>query len=138
MPEPTTISPPEGTQSSPPGSTCPIGGKSTDPYNGIFVHSENDIGYPSSMINIRRLYKSDNTTIGPFGRGTSAIYNHFLQGSGSALTYITPEAGRYILSKNADGSYTNINYPFLSGVKAYLNADGTRTLKFKRRQFIYI
>ncbi len=130
-PSPATQNPPTGKQASPNDGSCPIGDP-VDPYNGIFIYTKNEMGYPSpSMINIARLYKSDNTTIGPFGMGTSINYNHYLQGSGNALTYITPEAGRYILSKNADGTYTNDNYPFLKGAKAYLNTDSTRTLKFK-------
>ncbi|MDP3110721.1 MAG: RHS repeat-associated core domain-containing protein [Thermodesulfovibrionales bacterium] len=124
---------PQGSQPSPKGGgPCKIGGNSVDPYNGMQVHSETDIGYPSSsLISLSRHYKSDNTNIGTFGRGTSTDYDHYLQGSGNALTYITPEAGRYILSKNADGSYTSDQYPFLKNVKAYLNGDNTRTLKFK-------
>ncbi|MBI4822825.1 MAG: IPT/TIG domain-containing protein, partial [Nitrospirae bacterium] len=130
FPRPVTIIPPTGLQPSSEGGACPKGDP-VDPLNGMFIYSKNDIAYPSpSMLNITRLYKSDNTTIGPFGRGTSINYNRFLQTSGTALLYITPQAGRYIFSKNGDSSYTNNLYPFLKGVKAYLNPDGTRTLKF--------
>ncbi|KAF0145016.1 MAG: RhsA [Nitrospirae bacterium] len=124
---------PKGAQPSPKGGgPCNIGGNSVDPYNGMQVHSESDMGYPfPSLISLSRRYKSDNTAIGAFGRGMSTDYDHYLQGSGNAFTYITPEAGRYILSKNADGSYTNDQYLSLKNVKAYLNGDNTRTLKFK-------
>ncbi len=116
-----------------PKGTCPSGvAEPVDPYTGAFMYTKNDIGYPSpSMLNIIRYYNSSNAIVGEFGSGTSINYNHYLQGSGNALTYIPPEGGNYIFSKNADGSYTNINYPFLRGAKAYLNADSTRTLNFK-------
>ncbi|MBI4684009.1 MAG: PKD domain-containing protein [Nitrospirae bacterium] len=136
-PAPATVNPQTGKQPSPSDSSICTKGQHgvadpVDPYNGTFLFIETDIGYPSpSLIDITRHYKSDNTAIGPFGRGTSINYNRYLQGSGNALTYITPEAGRYILSRNADGSYTNTQYPFLRNVKAYLNPDSTRTLKFK-------
>lgn len=124
--------PADSPQPSPDDGACHIGGKSIDPYNGMFVHTDNDIGYPSpSKLNLKRLYNSGNTTPGSFGLGTRTDYNYYLQGSGSALTYITPAGGRYIFSKNLDGSYTNTQYPFLKNVKAYLNGDNTRTLKFK-------
>ncbi len=107
-------------------------GDPVDPYSGMFTYEKDDIGYPApSNLTLRRYYDSGNTVVGSFGRGTTSNFNHNLQGSGDALTYIPPEGGRYIFSKNADGSFSNINYPFLRGVRAYLKDDGTRTLKFK-------
>jgi len=107
-------------------------GDPVDINNGKFKYTENDVINPlPSMIRIQRIYNSGNGTVGPFGRGTSINYNYFLQGGGDALTYITPIGTRYVFSKNTDSSYTNINYPFLRGAKAYLNADNTRTLRFK-------
>lgn len=117
-----------GSQPSPPDGSCPLGDP-VDPFNGMFVYSENDIGYPSpSMVSITRSYSSGNTTIGPFGRGTNLSYNRQLLEYGNTLIYVTPEGGSYILSLQADGSYANSAYPFLENVKAYLNLDGTRKL----------
>jgi len=124
---------PSGNPASPPDSICqnqvadPV-----DAYTGMFTYARTDMEYPApSKLQITRLYNSGNTTIGSFGLGSTMNYNYFLQGSEDAFTYIPPEGGQYILSKNADESYTNINYPFLRGSKAYLNADGTRSLILK-------
>jgi RHS repeat-associated protein len=123
-----------------PPDSCPTElGDPVDPFSGMFVYTENDIGFTSSsMLNIQRLYNSGSSTIGPFGRGTSINYDHYLQGSGSSLTYTSSGGGQYIFSKNDDGSYTNDTYPFLKGAKAYLNSDNTRTLKFNDgRTFLF-
>src|SRR4030042_4700258 len=108
-------------------------GDPVDPYSGVFTYSESELAFPPpSIIRVERLYNSGNTNVGPFGRGTNMNYERFLLTQGNnALTYITPDGSRYILSKNADGSYTNGMYPFLRGVKGYLNADNTKTLKLR-------
>src|SRR4030042_1867129 len=108
-------------------------GDPVDPYSGVFTYSESELAFPPpSIIRVERLYNSGNTNVGPFGRGTNMNYERFLLTQGNnALTYITPDGSRYILSKNADGSYTNGMNPFLSGVKGYLNADNTKTLKLR-------
>jgi RHS repeat-associated protein len=126
------VHPEYGPSSRPPDSGACEEGDPVDPYNGMFVYHETDIGYPSpSMARITRSYSSGDTGIGPFGRGTSISYDHQLPGIGNIFVYITPERGRYTFSKRADGSYTNNEYPFLEQAKAYLNADDTRELIFQ-------
>jgi len=123
---------PDTPQPTPPDGCPNEVGDPVDPYSGMFVYNEDDIGFISPAgLRIQRLYNSGNGVVGPFGRGTSINYDHLLMGSGSALTYITPQGGRYIFSLNGDGSYTNSIYPFLRGAKAFIEADNSRTLRFK-------
>jgi RHS repeat-associated protein len=114
---------PDNPQPSPP-SNVGCGGKTlcvgdpVDPFNRMFTYSENDIGYPSpSMVSLTRNYNSGNTTIGLFGKGTRSNYDHSLSTHGSQLLYVTPEGGRYFLSQQSNGNYTNTMYPFLKHAK---------------------
>jgi RHS repeat-associated protein len=119
-----------GPRRSPPdGSYCiadPV-----DPFNGMFIYSEEDLGYPSpSMVRMIRYYSSGDPSIGSFGKGTSSDYNRQLLGSGEYIKYVTPDGGSYIFVQQTDGSYLNKKYPFLKQATAYLNPDGTRELVF--------
>jgi YD repeat-containing protein len=114
----------------PPDSTCPVGDP-VDPFNGMFIYSKEDIGYPSpSMVKMIRYYSSGDPSIGSFGKGTSSSYNRQLLGDSQFIKYITSDGGSYIFVLQPDGSYTNSEYPFLEQATAYLNPDSTRELVF--------
>jgi RHS repeat-associated protein len=119
-----------GPRRSPPDGSCPIADP-VDPFNGMFIYSEEDLGYPSpSMVRMIRYYSSGDPSIGSFGKGTSSNYNRQLLGSGEYIKYVTPDGGSYIFVQQTDGSYLNKKYPFLKQATAHLNPDGTRELVF--------
>lgn len=83
-------------------------------------------------VEIKRTYRTQSRGMGIFGIGASFNYDLFIRQSGSyAISYLLPNGGRFTFSQQPDGSYTNSNYPFLSGVKVTRLTDGRTQMKWR-------
>lgn len=117
---------------------CPEGGcvpvaDPVDPSTGLFVMTKTDFTLPGRLpIAIRRTYRTNDISVGPFGTGSSFNYNVFIRPAGTqARDYVLADGGRYTLSQQPDGSFMNERYPFLAGVRLSVFSDGTSKLRFK-------
>lgn len=116
----------------PPGGCPPArGGDPVSLSSGVFIINETDLFVPGIMsVRIERTYRTLSTGLGVFGIGGSFNYDLFLPPSGSqAYTLLDPEGGRYTFSLQPDGTYSNGNYPFLSGTTLTRLPDGRTQLR---------
>ncbi len=125
-------SPPSPPPPPPPSDDCPKGiGDPVDPRTGVFYLENTDMSLKGRVsLEIKRIYRTMDNSIGPFGRGSSWNWGdtiYVMPGNNQALTLVTEGGAQYIFSREPDGSYTNTRWPFLRGRKIVRNPDGTLT-----------
>jgi RHS repeat-associated protein len=121
-----------------PGPTSQAGNEvpGADPVDlatGIFTLRKTDLVLPGRIpVAITRSYRSGDTFPSAFGVGTRMSYDEFLQQpSSTVITYVYGAGARTTFIQQADGSFTNGAVPAFRGVTLRMNADGTRTLRYK-------
>ena len=110
-------------------------GEPVDTATGFFYLTKTDLVLPGIVpLVITRTYRTNLTNTGPFGLGSSAEYDRFLQpppnGSPDALLLFSPGNRQDLLARQPDGSFRNFTSPALQGAVVTV-AGGLRTLRFK-------
>jgi YD repeat-containing protein len=100
---------------------------------GIFMLTKVDAAFPGvAPVAFERTYRSGDIFPGPFGLGTTLVYEDFIEpNSSTVLTYIYRGNARTVFTKQANGTFTNATVPAFRGTTITLNADGTRTIRSK-------
>lgn len=110
-------------------------GKEGDPVDlstGYFIHSKTDLHVPGIIpVNITRYYRSGDTGIGTFGRGTYFEYDWWVGEYQDMLLLIKPGNYQYRFPKQPDNSYINTKDPDMRGAVFTKNADSTKTLRMR-------
>ena len=121
-----------------PGATAQAGMEleGADPVDlttGIFMHTNVDAGFAGiAPVAFERTYRSGDTYPGPFGLGTTLVYDDFLEPTSSTvITYVYRSNARTTFTKQADGTFANAMIPAFRGTTITINADGTRTMRQK-------
>jgi YD repeat-containing protein len=79
-----------------------------------------------------RTYRSGDTFPGPFGLGTTLVYEDFIEPtSATVITYVYRGNARTAFTQQANGAFTNATIPAFRGTTITVNADGTRTMRGK-------
>jgi RHS repeat-associated protein len=108
------------------------GGDPVDLATGAFIYKKTDLVLPGRIpIEITRYYRSRDTFRGPYGVGTYFSYDWYVIRSGDMATLVIPPGSRIPFSKQADGSYANVDEPSYRGSKLTFNSDGTSVLRMK-------
>jgi RHS repeat-associated protein len=104
-----------------------------DATTGIFMLTKVDAAFPGvAPVALERTYRSGDIFPGPFGLGTTLVYEDFIEPTSSTvLTYIYRGNARTTFTKQANGTFTNATVPAFRGTTITLNADGTRTIRSK-------
>jgi len=110
-------------------------GEPVDTATGFFYLTKTDLVLPGIIaLSITRTYRTNLTNTGPFGLGTSAESDRFLQpppnGSPDALVLFSPGNRQDLFARQADGSFRNFTSPALQGAIVTV-AGGLRTLRVK-------
>ncbi len=118
--------------SSPAGQALP-GADPVDQSTGIFMLTKVDAAFPGvAPVAFERTYRSGDTFPGPFGLGTTLAYEDFIEPTSSTvITYVYRGNARTAFTKQADGTFTNGTIPAFRGTTITVNADGTRTMRWK-------
>lgn len=126
-----TTTPSPSSQSPPPGGTQ--GGDPVDLATGLLILEKTDLILPGRLpLILTRTYRTNETTAGPFGIGTSAFFTEVLLApTPESLIYVQPANTRVPFARTPDGSFINETFPEFRGAKILVNPDGTRTLRFK-------
>jgi len=121
-----------GGATSPAGQDLP-GADPVDLTTGIFMLAKVDAAFPGvAPIAFERTYRSGDTFPGPFGLGTTLVYEDFIEPtSATVITYIYRGNARTAFTKQANGTFTNATVPAFRGTTVTVNADGTRTMRWK-------
>ncbi len=101
---------------------------------GLVVLTQTDLVLPGRLpIQITRTQRTNDPSVGPFGRGTTWAYDVDLLDHGGALfTLIFPGNARAFFSLQADGSYQNLTEPSLRGARLTVESGSQRyVLRFK-------
>ncbi|OLD62965.1 MAG: hypothetical protein AUI47_10710 [Acidobacteria bacterium 13_1_40CM_2_68_5] len=114
------------------------GADPVDLATGIFMLSKTDMILPGRIpVAITRTYRSGDPFLGQFGIGTSMTYDEFLQATSSTiLTYVYRGNARTQFVRQPSGVFTNTTVPAFRGATITINADGTRTLRYKDGQTV--
>ena len=110
------------------------GGEPVSLSSGVFTLEKTDIDLKGRIpVSITRSYRTLDYTRGPFGVGSGHNYDTrlTLSSSGQRITYILPDGGKYYYAIQADGTFKNTTSENMYGTIALLNADNTRSLRFK-------
>ncbi|MFQ5656705.1 MAG: DUF6531 domain-containing protein, partial [Candidatus Methylomirabilales bacterium] len=109
------------------------GGEPVDLATGLFILEKTDMVLPGRLpIVVTRTYRTNDSSQGPFGIGTSALFSEVLQApSSESLIYVQPGNTRIPFALQPDGTFINETIPSFQGAKIIPNTDGTRTLQFK-------
>lgn len=110
------------------------GGEPVSLASGVFTHEQIDFDLKSIMpVPVVRTYRTLDFTRGPFGFGSTHNYDTRLTvaSTGQRMTYILPNGGKYYFPIQADGTFKNADSDTLYGSVAVLNADSTRSLRFR-------
>jgi RHS repeat-associated protein len=110
------------------------GGEPVNLSTGIFIHRKTDIRLTGRIpVSIERTYRTMDYTQGPFGIGSTYNYDTrlTLASTGERMTYILPDGGKYYFPLQTDGTFKNTTSEKMYGSVALLNADNTRSLRFK-------
>ncbi len=114
------------------GPTPPCG-KAGDPVDlgtGYFLHTATDFYIPGLIpVKLKRYYRSGDSGIGMFGRGTYFEYDWWMGEFQDMLLLIKPGNYQYQFPLQTDGTYRNERDPSMHGAVATVNADGTKTLR---------
>jgi YD repeat-containing protein len=113
-----------------------VSGTAGDPVDlatGYFIHAKQDLYVPGIIpVSISRYYRSGDTNVNTFGRGTYFEYDWWLGDYGDMLLLIKPGNYRYQFARQADGTYINTADPkFRGAVVTYNAVNDTRTLRLK-------
>lgn len=111
----------------------PSAGEPVDLATGLFVLQKTDLVLPGRLpLAFTRTYRTLDSSLGPFGPGTSHSYDTFVQSlSADALLLTLPGNSRATFARQTDGSFVNSTEPALRGARIVSALDGTRTLHFK-------
>jgi len=112
--------------------------KANDPVElqtGLFVMEKTDLVLPGIIpLVVTRTYRTNTSSPGPFGLGTSWNYDLFLlpppNGSPDQLLLIMPGGSANPFARQPDGSYANTISPIFRGAQVTVEP-GLRTLRFK-------
>jgi len=107
------------------------GADPVDQSTGIFMLTKVDAAFPGvAPVAFERTYRSGDTFPGPFGLGTTLVYEDFIEPTSSTvITYVYRGNARTAFTKQADGTFTNATIPAFRGTTITVNADGTRTMR---------
>lgn len=116
-----------------PNKDHPKDGDPVDLSTGIFLLTATDLALPGRVpVAVTRTYRSGDPLPGPFGIGTTWVYDDFLQQtSATVLTYVYQGNARTQFFRQPDGSYRNATVPAFRGARILVNPDGTRMLLWK-------
>ncbi len=111
----------------------PRAGEPVDLSSGLFVLQKTDLVLPGRLpLAFTRTYRTLDSSLGPFGPGTSHSYDTFVQSlSADALLLTLPGNSRTTFARQTDGSFVNSTEPALKGARIFTALDGTRTFHFK-------
>jgi RHS repeat-associated protein len=117
----------------PPAGQDVPGADPVDLTTGIFMLTKVDAAFPGvAPVAFERTYRSGDTFPGPFGLGTTLVYEDFLEpNSDTLITYLYRGNARAAFTQQADGTFTNTTIPAFRGTTITINADGTRTMRRK-------
>lgn len=133
-PPPQNTPPDETTQDPSPDPTdCCTGGDPVELSSGIFLHEQTDLTLPGRLpVVLRRLYRTNSPTVGPFGVGTSTSYDAYLRQKTSDLVILfLPGNYKSRWAKQPDGSFTVGDKGTFRGARLTKNGDATWTLRYK-------
>jgi len=114
-----------------PPDKCELGDP-VDASTGVFIRTETDLAIPGRIpIEIKRTYRTLDTILGPYGRGTYFSYDQYMFLSGGMATLVIPPGTRVSFYRQADGTFINTNEPTYRGARVTLNHDGSSALQMK-------
>jgi RHS repeat-associated protein len=111
------------------------GGEPVDLQTGLFVLDKTDLVLPGIVpLVVARTYRTNSSSLGPFGIGTSWTYDLFLtpppNGSPDQLRLLLPGGSDNPFIRQPDGSFVNTISPIFRGARITVEAD-LRVLRFK-------
>jgi RHS repeat-associated protein len=126
--------PPNNTNPSP-DPNCPCAGEPVDSSSGILTETNTDIAFGTAraQVAVTRVFRSMNSSLGTFGRGSSNNYNYTLNLSYLAgqITLIMPDGNQFPFAEQANGTYTNSTVPSMAGAVISIGSGGSYTLRWK-------
>jgi RHS repeat-associated protein len=111
------------------------GGEPVDLQTGLFILDKTDLVLPGIIpLTITRTYRTNSSSAGPFGIGTSWNYDLFLtpppNGSPDQLRLLMPGGSDNPFIRQPDGSFVNTLSPIFGGARITLEPS-LRVLRFK-------
>jgi RHS repeat-associated protein len=120
--------------------TCggnPGGGDPVDIQSGLQIVKATDIAIVGNRgrIAIDRVYRSGSPNAGSFGVGMQFEYDWMLSAGNlsnlQAVNLISPDGNQFLMSRQANGTFTNVSLPFLRGALLSAGDGNNASLRWK-------
>lgn len=115
----------------------PGAGDPVDIQSGLQIVKATDISIsgPRGRIAIDRVYRSGTANAGSFGVGMQFEYDWSLSagnlGTLQAVRLISPDGNQFLMSRQANGTFTNASLPFLRGAVLAAGSGNNASLRWK-------